>query len=438
MRKKAFIFCSFIAILLQGYAQPVSFEEATFSIFNADNEFVVVSEMIEAVPILAYSTESHFDAENIIPCKDEILQANVPISNSWEEQETSFEERENTAVSSTSLITTKWKQGKLYHYYALEDEKGTNGKAATTTTQLYTVFFNLVNEPFKFPLIGFVNISIGSHNLPQIGFVNWNTQNFKTVQLGFVNSAGGNMAGLQMGFVNTVVKGVNGVQMGFVNTVAEDMSGVQMGFVNTVAKNMSGVQMGFVNTTVNKLGGAQISFVNVAKQLTGLQFGFINYVDSIEKGVPVGFLSIVRKGGYKAIELGVSDISPFNLSFKIGVELLYTSFGVSYNPFRHGIREQIICGVGLGSIIKLGETFFINPEVISYNAINKIFQHYLSVVPSFGYKIIPSLSVALGPSIVWTYADKEVESPFYSFVKNSVDDTNVLYLGARMGIRFSW
>jgi hypothetical protein len=283
-----------------------------------------------------------------------------------------------------------------------------NFSQENNNTNLYTVFFNTVNEQFKFPLIGFVNIAAGNHNLPQIGFVNWNTKHFSTVQLGFLNTVGGNMAGLQLGFVNTV------------------------------AGSTGGLQLGFVNTAVNNLDGAQIAFVNIAKQTNGLQLGFINYTDSYEKGIPVGFLSIVRNGGYKAVELGVSDISPFNLSFKIGVEALYTSINVSYNSFRDGIRDQVIWGVGFGSIIKLGETFFINPEVISYNTINERFQRYLSVVPYFGYKIIPNLSLVAGPSIVWTSTDKNTESPFYSIIKHSINDSNEIYLGARMGIRFSW
>jgi hypothetical protein len=285
---------------------------------------------------------------------------------------------------------------------------GLNFSQENDSTNLYTVFFNIVNEHFKFPLIGFVNIAGGNHQLPEIGFVNWNTKDFSTVQLGFVNTVGGAMAGFQMGFVNTV------------------------------AGNMGGFQLGFVNTAVHKLNGAQISFINIAKQATGFQLGFINYADSFEKGIPVGFLSIVRDGGYKAVEAGVSDVAPFGLSFKIGVERFYTSFHVFYNPFKDGIREQIIGGAGFGSIIKLGELFFINPEITAYTGIDEQFQRHVNVVPYLGYTIIPNLSVMVGPSIVWTSADNTIESPFYGIVKYSINDTNELYLGARMGIRFSW
>ncbi|MDR0733752.1 MAG: hypothetical protein LBF08_06815 [Dysgonamonadaceae bacterium] len=306
-------------------------------------------------------------------------------------------------------------------------------------TNLYTFFGNIVHEQFRFPLIGFVNIAGGNHNSPQTGFFNWNQNNFGTLQLSFVNTVGGDMAGFQMGFVNTVAGGMGGFQTGFINTVAKSFNGVQLGFVNTaVGKEVKGLQLGLINTTVNKFAGAQISFVNITKKINGLQFGFINYADSIEKGIPIGFLSIVRNGGYKAIEIGVSEISPFNLSFKIGVERFYTSFIVAYNPFREGIREQVIWGAGFGTIIQLGNTFYLNPEIASYNGINENFQNYVSVIPYFGYNIIPNLSIVAGPSLVWTYNDKNIEKPFYKIIEHSINNKNKLYLGARMGIRFRW
>ena len=289
---------------------------------------------------------------------------------------------------------------------------------------LYTVFVNIVNEQFRFPLIGFVNIAGGNHGSLQIGFINWNQKDFKTLQFGFVNTIGGGMNGLQMGFINTVVKSFKGAQFGFVNTA--------------VGEKVGGLQLGFINTTVNKFNGTQISFVNITKQLNGSQIGFINYSDSIEKGIPIGFLSIVRKGGYKAVELGVSEISPFNLSFKIGVERFYTSFIVGYNPFRDGIREQINWGAGFGSIIQLGKLFYLNPEITMHNGMNEDFQKYVSIIPYFGYTIIPNLSILIGPSAVWAYNDKDIEKPFFRIMEYSINDKNKLYIGARMALRFRW
>jgi hypothetical protein len=285
--------------------------------------------------------------------------------------------------------------------YAQEDQQNNSGN-------LYTFFVNVVGEQFRFPLFGFVNIAGGTHNSLQIGFVNWNKNNF------------------------------TGLQLGFINTVSGNMDGFQMGFVNTTAHSFAGFQFGFVNTGANGIDGAQISFMNSTKNLNGLQLGFINYVDSIEQGIPVGFVSIVRKGGYRAIELGGSELSPFNASFKIGVERFYTSFIVSYNPFRDGVREQIMLGAGFGTIIRLNEKFFINSETTSNNAITGNFQHYLSFVPYIGCHIISNLSVVAGPSIVWAYADKDASRIFYNISQYTINENNKLYFGARAAVRFSW
>jgi hypothetical protein len=194
---------------------------------------------------------------------------------------------------------------------------------------VYTFFVNIVNESFHFPLIGFVNIAAGSHNSPQIGFINWNQNNF------------------------------TGLQAGFVNTVGGDFNGLQMGFVNTTVKSLNGVQLGFVNTAINGFDGTQISFVNIAKKINGFQFGFINYAESVENGIPLGFISIVRNGGYKALELGISELAPLNLSFKIGIDRLYTTINISYNPKETDIQEAIYIGYGLGSIIPINNYLFV-------------------------------------------------------------------------------
>ena len=275
---------------------------------------------------------------------------------------------------------------------------------------VYTLFVNIVNENFHFPLIGFVNIAAGSHSSPQIGFINWNQNNFDSLQAGFVNTAGGNFRGLQMGFVNTVVKLFNGAQLGF------------------------------VNTAVNGFDGMQISFVNVAKKINGFQLGFINYAESIENGIPLGFISIVRNGGYKAIELNITEIAPINLSFKIGVDKLYTSIGISYNPKEANIKKVIFIGYGLGSIIPINSYFFFNPELLYNDTIIENYPIYLSLTPYFGYKIISGLSVLVGPSITWAYTKNDIKmaTPFFSIMNHKINEKNSLLLGCRIALRFQW
>jgi hypothetical protein len=198
----------------------------------------------------------------------------------------------------------------------------------------------------------------------------------------------------------------------------------QIGFVNWNQKDFNTLQLGFVNT----VGGS----------IVGVQFGFINYTDTIEKSIPIGFLSIVKNGGCKAIELGFSEISPFNLSFKIGVEKFYTSFIVGYNPFKNDIRKEIIGGAGFGSIIQLSKIFYFNPEITAYNRINGNSQQYVSIIPCFGYNVIPNLSIIIGPSVVWEYKDNDAGSPLFKIVEYPLNEENKLYFGARIALRDHW
>lgn len=248
------------------------------------------------------------------------------------------------------------------------------GQENNSGGNLYTVFLNIVNEDFRFPLIGFINIADGDHYLPQIGFINWNQNDLKTLQTGFINNVGGNFAGLQIGFIN------------------------------------------------------------VASQLSGLQLGFINYVDTVESGVPIGFLSFVRNGGYKALEVGVTETASASFSLKIGIKKFYTSLSVAYNPFNDEIHRRIFYGFGFGTIIDLNESFFINPELLSNSNANAEFKSHLSFIPQIGYNITPNIGILFGPSISWIHGKKY--TPFINLTIHEFDKYNSLSLGAKVSLRF--
>jgi len=288
---------------------------------------------------------------------------------------------------------------------------------------LYTFFYNNVSEPFPFPLFGFINIARGNHRGAQFGFINWNTGTFGGMQAGFVNTTAGNSKGAQFGFVNTTAA----------------FNGAQFGFVNTAAKESRGLQAGFINTSAQKLNGVQI--------------GFINYADSVENGVPIGFISIVRNGGYRAVEYSFSEFYPVTMGFKLGVEKLYTSFYVGYNPFTESGREHPAFGLGLGSIISITGVFFFNPEINAMSAFSwdKGNTQVQSIVPLFGFRLGKHFSITAGPSLSLASTFNEVEAPqplfsimHYSFTKthdimdHTVDASYNIVVGARAGIRVSF
>jgi hypothetical protein len=243
-------------------------------------------------------------------------------------------------------------------------------------TIIYSMIVNIVPDQFNFPLIGFVNLAYGSHNSTHIGFINWNQNDF---------------------------------------------TGAQVSFVNTVVKHTDGTQIGFVNNT---------------RVLKGLQLGFVNYTDTIEKGIQLGFLSIVKKGGYRAFEISVTEMYPVNLSFKIGVKKLYSSFTASYNP---DWGNTFAAGIGLGSIMPLNKSLYFNPELSSQSAIIKNDQQIFCLTTSLGYYIKPKIQFTIGPSVVWNYAQypEDLTKPFFSIYKNEINENNNLIIGLRAALRYN-
>ncbi|MCL2273220.1 MAG: caspase family protein [Treponema sp.] len=300
---------------------------------------------------------------------------------------------------------------------------------AGSKSNLYTFFFNVVYEPFIFPLIGFVNINIGSHKILQVSFVNWNTADFSGFQTGFVNTAGGNFSGFQAGFVNTV---------------AGDFSGFQTGFVNINAGETKGAQVGFVNTSVKEMIGPQIGFVNVAiKPIKGIQLGLVNYADSIN-GIPVGFISIVRKGGYQAVEYSFSELHTYNVAFKIGIDKFYTNIIFAYNQTSGFSWDNFATGLGFGSMIPIIKEFlYINPELNSLSSFNEKNNVNSNSFVLYTGCNIGKFNIAAGPSLTWIRANGLLDrkplneiSQVFSLYSYDINEYNRLLIGARLAVRF--
>jgi len=316
---------------------------------------------------------------------------------------------------------------------------------------MYSFIVNRTPDNFNIPLIGFINIANGNHKSAEVGFVNYTKGNFTGGQISFINTVGENCIGSQIGFVNTTVKKFKGSQIGFVNTTLGDFFGSQVGFVNTSAKKSDNIQIGFVNTCGDSLRGAQVGFVNtslkrtvapqiglinVAKSLKGTQIGLVNFVDSIESGVPLGLLSIVRKGGYHAIELSVNEMYPLNLSYKIGIPELYTSFVISYNPKD---EKNVAIGAGLGSIIPLGKRLCFNPEFTSQTLFFNEFQQYTNASANIGYKLNNHVMISAGPSLTYqyNYNKNSLNEPLFSFSESNWRNGTFI-TGARVAVRYKF
>ncbi len=321
-----------------------------------------------------------------------------------------------------------------------------------STPIIYSGIVNSVPDGFNLPLIGFINMGWGTHYSAQVGFINFVKKDFTGTQIGFINTAGRAVMGTQIGYVNTAGKNVTGAQIGFVNTTGGNYIGPQIGFINTAVKNCKSIQLGFINTCADSLKGAQIGFVNtttrraeagqigyvnIAKNLKGVQLGFVNLVDTIESGVPIGFLSIVKKGGYHAVELSLNEMYPVNLAYKIGVSKLYTSLILSYNPSN---QQGLAVGLGLGSVLPLGKKFSLIPEVSSQSTILNGWQQINTFALNGGFNINSHLTVLAGPSLVWQYGNlpEKLNKPFFSFSNNTYYNRGNLITGARVALRYKF
>jgi uncharacterized protein YjbI with pentapeptide repeats len=292
-------------------------------------------------------------------------------------------------------------------------------------------FVNVHRGDFQGFQGGFVNISEGLTSGLQISFVNRSQGFLRGYQAGFVNSAGIGLKGMQIGFVNATHGDVRGVQCGFVNITDDVLSGLQTGFVNANFGGLTGAQLGFVNVSDTAVTGLQIGFVNVASSFSGLQFGFVNVADSISSGIPIGFLSFVKYGGYKAIEVSVSEFYPIGLTFKTGVERFYTGVHVGVNP---SFSRNTDFGFIAGSILPMGEGWDFNPEILQMgNMFNSSKLQITALRLQVGYAFSDKFRVVAGPSLAWFTSDEAI-APYFSIWRSDQAKRHQFMLTGRVGL----
>ena len=316
---------------------------------------------------------------------------------------------------------------------------------AKQETVIYTIGYNKIPDKYNIPLIGFVNVAKGSHSGIQIGFLNTTASNFKGLGIGFANTVGGENTGSSIGFFNTVGASSKGIDIGFFNTIGNSGSGVEVGFFNTLGNSFHGIQTGFFNTLGNSADGIQVGFSNISgnsmkgvqvgfsnilgnsmtgiqvgfsnivgkevtgfqlgfynrtRKLSGFQIGFLNLIDTVNSGIPVGFLTAVKKGGYRALEIGTNEMFPINIAYKTGVKEFYTSLLLSYSPFSN---NHIGIGMGIGSTIALNKKLDFNPEILSQITCTVLWDQIYSLDLNLKYKLSEKFSVVAGPTVIWNH-----------------------------------
>ena len=234
-----------------------------------------------------------------------------------------------------------------------------------------------VTNNFSFNVFGGYNG--GVNGLEIGGLFNLDKKSVQYVQVGgLFNIVGGQVRGLQVGGLNnTVLDSVKGFQVaGINNHVKGSLHGLQVGGVyNHVTNRVQGAQVagvanfakqkvsgsqvaGVANFSNRELTGAQVGLINFARQLKGVQIGLINISDTSE-GFSIGLINVVLKG-YHKLAFSANELVNLNAAFKTGSPRLYNILQAGFNL--GDSNEVFTFGYGLGTELKLGRTFTLNPE----------------------------------------------------------------------------
>jgi hypothetical protein len=270
----------------------------------------------------------------------------------------------------------------FYNYFFAQDTIS-KGK-----TKLITHIVNVIPDQNNRFLDGLINIAYGSHSSTHISLFNWNQKNFKGLQLAIVNVAGGNVKGAQISFFNNCFDTLNGFQLGL---------------------------------------------INITKVNNALQIGIINYSDTISSGSMWSFITIVRHGGYYAVEYYISEMFPVNMSVKLGLFKRHNALHLSTDG-----NNNLFFGGGLGGIRKISERFFFNPE-FSYQSAIKNNQALMSICPKFLFALHSRIALSAGLSFVWNHSKtRQLNNPYFALIdENSANGKNKFVLGLRFGIRYN-
>jgi hypothetical protein len=230
-----------------------------------------------------------------------------------------------------------------------------------------------------------------------------------------------------------------------------DTGNFQASAAVNIAKK-SNVQMtGGVNVTSN--GKVQISgVVNVASesvcQITAginitkkgkFQLGIINIRDTAD-GVSLGVINIVKRGG--VLEAGVEggEFMHSSLTFRSGVQKLYTILSVGYN-----FSDKFgAAGVGLGTGFLWKNRIGLNLELMSYQLLKDVkfyqYNEWIQFRPVVSVRIADHFKIFAGPTanlLVQQEGSKtDVRVP-YSILSLSDHDTHFnFWIGITGGLKF--
>ncbi|MPR37238.1 hypothetical protein [Salmonirosea aquatica] len=272
-------------------------------------------------------------------------------------------------------------------------------------------------QPFHFSVVQ----SVGTNGADSknrnyhfsLNLLSGTVNSIKGVEIGALyNQNQGDLTGCQSSGLLNVTKGnVTGYQTAGLTNISGDVKGFQEAGLSNHAQNVNGVQLAGLANTAKEVFGVQLGgLFNKATRLRGYQIGLINISDSIEKGGGIGLVNVYRNGGYREVEVFFADYQHVGLSYKSGVESLYSIVSLGYNSLDTPLFSA---GFGIGSLTGLKADWYFKPEIIWYNYLTKDLS-FKTATQSTHLRLgimkrMNKLSLTLYPSVYYANIPKGLE-----------------------------
>ncbi len=263
------------------------------------------------------------------------------------------------------------------------------------------------------------------------------------------NIVKGNVSGTQIaGVFNTTTGSSKGaVISGVANITGENANGAMISGVLNTAQTIKGLQLSTINIASELLDGMQTGVINIAKKGKGLQLGVVNIGKSTGDSIlPIGLFNIFRDG-YYALELSTNEMLFTTISFKMGIEKLYTifRFGIGFRNDSHFFSS----GGGLGAILPINSKSKINIEAICSQFYENDFKHISDILSQinldYQYNLTKHWAVKFGPTLNCFVEKKNktkdndaVRVPYTIIEGKSDNHITSIWIGANAGLVFKF
>ncbi|MDR0605358.1 MAG: hypothetical protein LBG80_13745 [Bacteroidales bacterium] len=264
-----------------------------------------------------------------------------------------------------------------------------------------------------------------------------------------VNSQTGSSKNVQLaGVFNCTPTGKSTQLAGGVN-IADTGNFQSAGGVNVAKKSYTQLAGG-VNITRDGLfqmagcvniadkSACQITAVNVTKK-GRFQMGIVNVRDTAD-GISLGVINIVKHGGLLEAGIEGSEFIHFSVTFRSGVQKLYTVLSIGYNySDKFGAT-----GIGLGTAFLWKNRIGLNLELMHYQLLKDNFKAYsynrlVQFRPLLNISIANHFKMFLGPTanlLIQSRNTMDVKLPYTIWSWNNSNTHLNFWVGVTGGLKF--